>query len=126
MGDRVVQVRRLATGADLERHLSSLGVQLPVAPSAASLGQPLHRAGVDLSNRFAVLPMEGWDGTPDGRPTDLVIRRWARFGASGAGTASRVGRVSVRRAPIPMGQPNPFRWGDTDVGARPPPPPPGG
>src|SRR5688500_9806846 len=29
--------------------------------------------------------MEGWDGTDDGRPTDLVRRRWARFGTSGAG-----------------------------------------
>lgn len=28
--------------------------------------------------------MEGWDGTPEGRPTDLVLRRWKRFGASGA------------------------------------------
>ena len=36
-------------------------------------------------NRFAVLPMEGWDGTTDGRPTDLVRRRWQRFGASGCG-----------------------------------------
>ena len=34
--------------------------------------------------RFAVLPMEGWDGTTDGRPTDLVRRRWSRFGTSGA------------------------------------------
>ena len=25
--------------------------------------------------------MEGWDGTTDGRPTDLVRRRWGRFGA---------------------------------------------
>ena len=29
--------------------------------------------------------MEGWDGTDDGRPTDLVRRRWQRFGTSGAG-----------------------------------------
>ncbi len=28
--------------------------------------------------------MEGWDATDDGRPTDLVRRRWKRFGASGA------------------------------------------
>ena len=28
--------------------------------------------------------MEGWDGTPDGEPTDLTIRRWRNFGASGA------------------------------------------
>jgi len=28
--------------------------------------------------------MEGWDGTADGRPTDLVFRRWRKFGQSGA------------------------------------------
>jgi 2,4-dienoyl-CoA reductase-like NADH-dependent reductase (Old Yellow Enzyme family) len=28
--------------------------------------------------------MEGWDGTEDGRPTDLTVRRWQRFGESGA------------------------------------------
>src|SRR4051812_16261953 len=28
--------------------------------------------------------MEGWDGTPDGRPSDLTQRRWQRFGQSGA------------------------------------------
>ena len=28
--------------------------------------------------------MEGWDGTTDGRPTDLTRRRWQRFGESGA------------------------------------------
>ena len=36
-------------------------------------------------NRFAILQMEGWDGTADGHPIDLVRRRWARFGTSGAG-----------------------------------------
>src|SRR5690349_12082448 len=28
--------------------------------------------------------MEGWDGTADGRPGELTVRRWQRFGASGA------------------------------------------
>ena len=28
--------------------------------------------------------MEGWDGTPDGEPTDLTRRRWRNFGISGA------------------------------------------
>jgi 2,4-dienoyl-CoA reductase-like NADH-dependent reductase (Old Yellow Enzyme family) len=28
--------------------------------------------------------MEGWDGTHDGGPTELTLRRWRRFGASGA------------------------------------------
>ena len=44
-------------------------------------------AGATLSspNRFAVLPMEGWDATTDGRPTELVRRRWRRFASSGCG-----------------------------------------
>jgi 2,4-dienoyl-CoA reductase-like NADH-dependent reductase (Old Yellow Enzyme family) len=29
--------------------------------------------------------MEGWDGTTDGNPTELTIRRWKRFGRTGAG-----------------------------------------
>lgn len=28
--------------------------------------------------------MEGWDATPDGKPSDLVLRRWTHFGTSGA------------------------------------------
>jgi len=29
--------------------------------------------------------MEGCDGTPEGAPTDLTVRRYERFGAGGAG-----------------------------------------
>ena len=28
--------------------------------------------------------MEGWDGTTDGKPTELTFRRWRNFGLSGA------------------------------------------
>ena len=48
------------------------------------LGQELHRDGVRLGNRFAIHPMEGWDGTTEGRPRELTFRRWRRFGESGA------------------------------------------
>ncbi len=54
-----------------------------VDPSGA-LAQPLTIAGRTIGNRWAILPMEGWDATEDGAPTDLVLRRWRRFGASGA------------------------------------------
>ena len=89
-----VQVRRLADAAAFTGHLASLGVDLPfdsevVAGSGSPLAQPLEvrdgSAGtLVVGNRWTVLPMEGWDGTTDGRPTDLVCRRWARFGESGA------------------------------------------
>lgn len=55
-----------------------------LAGDTSPLGQPLHRGNISIGNRFAIHPMEGWDGTTDGRPTELTLRRWRRFGASGA------------------------------------------
>ncbi len=53
--------------------------------AGAPLAQPYRLPdGRVIGNRFAILPMEGWDGTADGRPSELTIRRWRRFGASGA------------------------------------------
>lgn len=51
---------------------------------AGALAQSIDVHGRTLSNRFACHPMEGWDGTPDGRATDLTLRRWTNFGRSGA------------------------------------------
>lgn len=69
--------------------LAELDLHLPVddqisSSAEAPLAQPLvSRAGL-IGNRFCILPMEGWDGTSDGKPTDLTRRRWANFGLSGA------------------------------------------
>ena len=51
------------------------------------LARPVENAvinGKTIGNRFAVQPMEGWDGTTEGGITGEVSRRWARFGQSGA------------------------------------------
>ncbi|MGA1489638.1 MAG: hypothetical protein ACO4B3_11595 [Planctomycetota bacterium] len=48
------------------------------------LAAPLERGGWRLSNRFVVQPMEGWDGTADGGASPDTLRRWRRFGESGA------------------------------------------
>jgi len=50
----------------------------------SSLGQPYRYDGHAIGNRFAILPVEGWDGDAEGRPTELTMRRWRRFGESGA------------------------------------------
>src|SRR6266480_4462706 len=52
--------------------------------SSSPLAEPLTFNGVKIGNRFTIHPMEGWDGTPDGRPAELTIRRWKNFGRSGA------------------------------------------
>ena len=99
MGDSTPQIRRLTTPSDLRRRLNELGCELPVADRVDPLGPlaaPRSVGGSELHNRFAILPMEGWDGTDDGRPTDLVRRRWDRFGRSGAALIWGGEAVAVR------------------------------
>lgn len=84
----IVQVRTLRTAGALAARLAHLGLDLAVDPEVdpdGALAQPLGVAGREAANRFCVLPMEGWDGEADGSPSDLVRRRWQRFGAGGAG-----------------------------------------
>ena len=86
---RYQRVAALRTADAFERHLASAGIALgfdrDLAPPASSpLGQPFVLGGVRVGNRFCILPMEGWDGTADGEPSPLTIRRWQNFGRSGA------------------------------------------
>ncbi len=94
MSRNAVQVKRLRERDAFLAHLDGLGVDLPFTETPAGgggspLAAPLRvvdgSAGpFVVGNRLCVLPMEGWDATDDGRPTELVERRWRRFGASGA------------------------------------------
>lgn len=59
--------------------------------------------GREAGNRFAVHPMEGWDGNRDGSPSDLTRRRWRRFGLSGAKLIWGGEAVAV----LPEGRANP-------------------
>ncbi len=82
-------VAQLRTYAQFKRYCKAVGADLPVDENAvfgaeSPLAQPYVYRNHELSNRFAVLPMEGWDGNADGGPTDLTLRRWRRFGQSGA------------------------------------------
>jgi 2,4-dienoyl-CoA reductase-like NADH-dependent reductase (Old Yellow Enzyme family) len=88
------QVKNLHDVRALRDYVAELGVEIPIADSVESdgaLAQPITIGGphgtpaMTAPNRFAILPMEGWDCETDGNPTDLVRRRWSRFGSSGAG-----------------------------------------
>ena len=87
--DRHPRVSAFKQAADFRAHLEAIGVSLPCdeAPLQAPespLAQPCAIGGRRAGNRFAIQPMEGWDGTADGMPTDYVRRRWRHFGRSGA------------------------------------------
>jgi NADPH2 dehydrogenase len=83
------RVAALKTSPQFLARLAELGVALPFDEQVASgdgspLAQSAEAGGLAPRNRFCILPMEGWDGTPEGRPSDLTRRRWGSFGRSGA------------------------------------------
>ncbi len=87
---RYRRMASLKTISAFQDYLAELGIELPFdkeldsGPAAPLAQRYVLKNGRSLGNRFATLPMEGWDGTPDGRPTELTTRRWQNFGRSGA------------------------------------------
>lgn len=83
------RVASLKTAAAFRAHVQQSGIRLELdevlaSPDESPLAQPLDVDEVRVGNRFCILPMEGWDGTLDGAPSDLTRRRWRNFGISGA------------------------------------------
>ncbi|MCP4175661.1 MAG: NADH:flavin oxidoreductase, partial [Fuerstiella sp.] len=83
------RVSTLKTADQFRDRLADLNLTLPLDEQIATgadttLAQPLVSTAGLIGNRFCILPMEGWDGTTDGKPTALTRRRWQNFGLSGA------------------------------------------
>ena len=85
-------ILRLGTVKEVERfqaHVRSLVLTIPcdnelIRGKDSPLRAPLKRGGITIGNRIAVQPMEGWDGTADGNPSEHTVERWKKFGRSGA------------------------------------------
>ncbi|MFN8445277.1 MAG: NADH:flavin oxidoreductase [Caldilineaceae bacterium] len=95
------RVATLRNAESFQSHLHSLGLDLGFDPTVehgpeSVLAQPLDTKMKRIGNRFAVLPMEGWDGELDGNPSPLTVRRWQRFGQSGAKLIAGGEAVAVR------------------------------
>jgi NADPH2 dehydrogenase len=79
----------MKTVAEFKEHLGSLQLPMPcddelLVGEESPLAQPLEVKGRKIGNRFCIHPMEGWDGTLDGKPSEATLRRWHNFGLSGA------------------------------------------
>jgi len=76
---------RFSTVDELTAAMVKAGVRIPLSDDYGILGEPVDIRGTIIPNRLAIQPMEGCDGTSDGRPGDLTLRRYKRFAAGGAG-----------------------------------------
>ena len=62
-----------------------LAAKLPYSEDLSVLGKSLTIGNHTIPNRLVCQAMEGCDGTPDGRPGELTLRRYDRFAEGGAG-----------------------------------------
>src|SRR5437899_2648462 len=86
---RLTRLPSLKTVEAFGELVRSLNLDLQFEPQVSvgtnsALMRPLQFNGRTLGNRWAIHPMEGWDGTATGGVTDTMLRRWQRFGQSGA------------------------------------------
>lgn len=84
-----VKVKSLSTPENFKENLDRLGLRMPCdaaleTDDTATMAQALTVSGLKIGNRYAIHPMEGWDGLADGNPSDNTHRRWTLFGRSGA------------------------------------------
>ncbi len=70
--------------ADLEAESQHLGLDLRFSADFDPLFRPVTIGPLRAGNSLCIQPMEGCDGTLDGRPDELTLRRYQRFGAGGA------------------------------------------
>ena len=84
----ILRIGSLKDVRGFQDHLQALDLQIPcdlqlLTGAQSPLRRPLERGPFTIGNRIAVQPMEGWDATPDGAPSENTVRRWQRFGGSG-------------------------------------------
>lgn len=87
----IPRIGHFKTVETFRQRLAELGLELPVddkplsAAEGSPLAAPLKMGRLTAPNRWVIQPMEGWDATPDGAPSEPMLRRWRNFGRSGAG-----------------------------------------
>jgi 2,4-dienoyl-CoA reductase-like NADH-dependent reductase (Old Yellow Enzyme family) len=112
------RISKLKTAELFLQHLESISCELPfsetVDPTGVLSSAIETKFNGSIGNRFSILPMEGWDATTTGLPTDLTKRRWRNFGISGAKLIWGGEAVAVR--PDGRANPNQLMMNDSTVG----------
>jgi 2,4-dienoyl-CoA reductase-like NADH-dependent reductase (Old Yellow Enzyme family) len=94
------RIAQLKTSMMFREYMETVGADLPfdeVLKSPSSFGSDYTtNSGIRIGNRFCILPMEGWDGERDGKPSEYTRRRWKNFAVSGAKLLWGCEAVAVR------------------------------
>ncbi len=117
---QLTKIPSLRSVADFRTLVDSLGVHLPLDDKlVVGLDSPLLQAAtwesILVSNRIAIQPMEGWDASLSGEPSPATMRRWGRFGESGAQLIWGGEAMAVR--PDGRANPNQLVLSDANVDA---------
>ncbi|WP_080239826.1 oxidoreductase [Spirosoma rigui] len=87
---KYTRMAQIKTASDLTQYLQSNNVDLAfdaslLPPDESPFNKPIRlKSGKTIGNSLCILPMEGWDGALDGKPTDFTRNRWVKFAESGA------------------------------------------
>ena len=89
MSEQYAKIPTLKTSEQFAAYLAEREIDIPFIkelppPDSLTLARKFEYRGKSIGNRWAILPMEGWDCSLDGSPSELTRRRWIQFGLSGA------------------------------------------
>lgn len=70
---------------DLKADIASMELDIPLSDNIDVLKESVKLEEKVIPNRLAIHPMEGADGTSDGKPDELTYRRYDRFARGNAG-----------------------------------------
>ncbi len=88
MAEQYAKVTQFKTLDAFRDYLKQQNIEINLAdlpaPGESALAKPAKVNNRIVGNRWAILPMEGWDCTDDGAPSEFTRRRWLNFAESGA------------------------------------------
>ena len=84
MANDFPKVTQFKTLEEFSAYLKKENIDIGFAEGSAAMAKKCEHNGRTIGNRWAILPMEGWDCTDDGSPSEYTRRRWLNFAKSGA------------------------------------------
>jgi len=76
---------QMNTVEEFKKKMTDAGQAFPVREDLSILSEPIKIGDKVIPNRMCIQPLEGFDGTKEGNPSDLIFRRYERYAKGGAG-----------------------------------------